>query len=37
MPSDTPPQIEAYHLQLLRQAPAWKKADMLGQMYQTVK
>jgi hypothetical protein len=37
MYTDTNPQIEAYQLQLLRQAPAWRKADMLGQMYQTVK
>ena len=37
MYSDTDPRVEAYQLQLLRQAPAWRKADMLGQMYQTVK
>ena len=37
MLSDTHPQIEALQLQLLRQAPPWKKADMLGQMYQTMK
>ena len=37
MLSDTDPQIELFQLQLMRQAPAWKKADMLGQMYQTVK
>ena len=37
MLSDTHSQIEAYQLQLLRQAPPWRKAHMLGQMYQTVK
>lgn len=37
MYTDTDPQIETYQLQLLRQAPAWRKANMLGQMYQTVK
>lgn len=37
MLSDTHPKIEALQLQLLRQAPAWRKANMLGQMYETVK
>lgn len=37
MLSDTHPQVETYQLQLLRQAPPWRKAHMLGQMYQTVK
>ena len=37
MLSDTHPEIEAVQLQLLRQAPAWRKANMLGQMYETVK
>ena len=37
MISDTHPQIEAYQLQLWRQAPAWRKAELLGQMYATVK
>ena len=37
MLSDTDPQIEAYQVQLLRDVPPWRKADMLGQMYATVK
>ena len=37
MLSDTHPQIEAYQVQLLREVPPWRKADMLGQMYATVK
>jgi hypothetical protein len=37
MLSDTHPKIEAVQLQLLRQAPPWRKANMLGQMYETVK
>ena len=37
MLSDTHPKIEAYQLELLRQAPPWRKAHMLGQMYHTVK
>jgi hypothetical protein len=37
MSSDTHPQIEAYQLQLLREVPPWRKANMLGQMYATVK
>ena len=37
MSSDTHPKIEAYQLQLWRQAPAWRKAEMFGQMYATVK
>ncbi len=37
MLSDTHPQIEAMRLELLREAPPWRKAHMLGQMYQTAK
>ncbi len=37
MLSDTPPEIEAMQLDLLRRAPPWRKAHMLGQMYQTAK
>ena len=37
MLSDTHPKIEEFQQQLLRQAPAWRKANMLGQMYETVK
>ena len=32
MLSDTHPKIEAYQLQLWRQAPAWRKAELLGQI-----
>ncbi len=34
---DTQPEIEAYQLQLFRQAPPWQKVHMLGQMYETMK
>jgi hypothetical protein len=37
MLSDTDPEIEAMQLDLLRKAPPWRKANMLGQMYQTTK
>jgi hypothetical protein len=37
MISDTHPTMERLQIELLRQTPAWRKADMLGQMYQTVK
>lgn len=37
MLSDTNPQIETLQLEMLRAAPAWRKAHMLGQMYATVK
>ena len=37
MVSDTHPRIEIFQLELLRRAPTWRKAEMLGQMYQTVK
>ena len=37
MVSNTPLNIENLQLDLLRQAPSWRKAEMLGQMYQTVK
>jgi hypothetical protein len=37
MLSDTHPQIETLQLQMLRTAPSWRKAHMLGQMYATVK
>ena len=37
MISDTHPKIEALQLQLLREAPSWRKANMLGQMFLTMK
>lgn len=37
MISDTHPKIEAFQIQLLREAPSWRKANMLGQMFQTMK
>ena len=35
--SDTHPKIDAMQMALLRDLPPWRKADMLGQMYATVK
>ena len=35
--SDTHPEAERVQLELMRVAPAWKKAHMVGQMYQTMK
>jgi len=35
--SDTDPEIERLQLDLMRQAPAWRKAQMLGEMYATMK
>ena len=37
MISDTHPEIEAFQIQLLREAPSWRKVNMLGQMFQTMK
>ena len=37
MISDTHPKIEAHQVQLWRQASSWRKAELLGQMYATVK
>jgi hypothetical protein len=37
MVTDTHPEIEAHQEQLWRQAPPWRKAELLGQMYATVK
>jgi hypothetical protein len=37
MISDTHPDIERLQLDLLRQAPAWRKAQMLGEMYASMK
>ena len=35
--SDTSPEAEQVLLELLRQAPPWRKMEMLGQMNQTAK
>lgn len=35
--SDTHPNTERVLIELMRKAPGWKKAHMLGQMYQTMK
>lgn len=37
MLSDTSPKIEQLQLDLLRNAPSWKKANMWAQMVQTMK
>ena len=37
MISDTHPEMELLQIQLLRAAPSWRKANMLGQMFQTMK
>ena len=35
--SDTHPDIERLHLALMRNAPSWRKAEMVGQMFETMK
>ncbi len=35
--SDTQPEAERVLLELMRKAPSWRKAHMLGQMYHTMK
>lgn len=35
--SDTRPDMERLQLDLLRQAPAWRKAELLGEMYAAMK
>jgi hypothetical protein len=35
--SDTHPDMERLQLDLMRQAPAWRKAQMLGEMYAAMK
>ena len=35
--TDTSPDAERLQIEFMRQAPSWRKADMLGQMYATVK
>jgi hypothetical protein len=34
---DTSPEVEELYLNLLRQAPAWRKLAMVGQMNETVR
>lgn len=34
--SDTSPKMERLQIELLRQAPAWRKLQMVGQLNQTV-
>jgi hypothetical protein len=34
---DTQPQAERVQIELLRQAPAWRKLDMVGQLNQTLR
>jgi hypothetical protein len=35
--SDTRPEAEQVHLRLLRQAPSWRKLEMLGQLNQAAR
>ena len=35
--SDTHPEIERLYFDLMRQMPAWRKAQMVGEMYATMK
>lgn len=35
--SDTHPDMERLQLELMRRAPAWRKAQMLGEMYAAMK
>ncbi len=35
--SDTRPEAERVQIELLRQAPAWRKLEMVGQLNQTVR
>jgi len=35
--SDTTPEAEAVLLELLRQAPVWKRLQMVDQMYETLR
>lgn len=34
--TDTRPEAECVQIALLRQAPPWRKLELMGQMYQTV-
>ena len=35
--SDTHPEIKRIQIELMRQAPPWRKAEMVGQLYMTMK
>jgi len=35
--SDTHPDIERIQIELLRQAPDWRKAEIVGELYATMK
>ena len=35
--TDTAPDVEAVRIELLRQAPSWRKMEMVGQLNQTVR
>ena len=35
--SDTDPVIEQLQVQLIRNAPSWRRAEMAGQMFETMK
>lgn len=35
--SDTDPAVERLQLQLIRSAPSWRRAEMAGQMFETMK
>ncbi len=37
MPLDTRPDIEQLQIKLMRQAPAWRKLQLLGELNRTVK
>ena len=37
MLTDTHPKMASLQIELLRQTPPWRKAEMLGQMYHTTK
>ena len=37
MITDTHPKMDQLQLELMRQAPSWRKAHLLGEMYQTMK
>jgi len=35
--TDTHPKMEEYQLELMRKAPAWKKVNMVEQLFMTMK
>jgi len=36
-PSDTRPEAERVHLDLIRRSPAWRRVQLAGQMFETMK